>query len=1195
MKIQTRLRRGRIGVALILLASFLIGKTAVMQPVAAQAAQKGTIIATSLYVRSGPGTTYNKMTVNGQEVYLTKDAVVEILGEEDGWYHVTASFSGKEVTGYVSGKYVSVEAGPTTAPTPTQAPSAGNTASDFSVPARIWVSELNIRQSAGTSGALLDTLKSGASVTVIGQTYVGSEKWYKVTYQSGGTTKTGYAYAPYVTLNGTIPTATPTPTAAPTPTKAPESAGGSYADDFSVPARVIASVLNVRTGAGTGNSIITSLNYGASVTATGLTYAGGEQWYRISFDYNGTKKVGYVYGPYISLNAAIPTATPVPTATPKPTVTPTSTPSVGGLLSDYRIPATVIASGLNVRAQAGTDKDILAVLVYSTKVTATGSCYVGSDKWYCIEFELAGVKRAGYVFGEYIQLSTPEPTKTPSQAATTTPTPTKAPENPNVADYRLPAKVSATQLNFRKGPGTEYDVIVLLSYGNAVTVIGEEWNGTDKWYKVTMGDDEGYVLSDYISLDYTSYPDAMLTKQVRLRAGASNGAAYVKDASGAVAVLPENTIVSLTGEQTASNGKWFAISCEVNGEKFTGYVLADSVRFGKPAAVTPKPTPTPTPEPTPTAALPASPTPATGPDATETPAPTATPAATATPTPTEVPTPAATPAAQAKENTPGEQAGWGKATHPNASSMVLKVLPKNGAGSVKINGSTTRAVTVTSEMYLKLYALYVDDSGNFYRHVGVTYANNEYYGYILEDRIVECDPPTPTPGPGSTNPSGSENPGVNPGVSSDFELMLTQQGFPESYKPYLRELHAQYPNWVFKAHHTGLLWDTAITEENIPGKNLIPNSYGIEWKSLEDGAYNWKTDSFIVYDGSTWVTASKAALEYYMDPRNFLDDKSVFQFEVLTYEPSYQNLAGVENILKYTPLYQTSYVYEDQYGIVRSISYGETFLKAAEYSGVSPYHLATRVKQEVVTGTATVSNSVTGTVSGFEGLYNFYNIGAYHSTQAGGAIANGLKYAKYGSSTDYALNDASLIPWDNRYSAIVGGAYIIGSSYINRGQNTIYLQKFNMTSYYTYSHQYMANVEAPFSEGKKTAQAYTGATDSPIVFSIPVYLNMPSKAVNMPTVQYNPNNYLSELSIQKVDGTSYRLTPSFDGASIFEYSLIVDNSTEVVLVEALPVSRKAVVNGTGYVSLAVGVNELSVYVIAENGSMREYKLYVVRE
>ena len=43
---------------------------------------------------------------------------------------------------------------------------------------------------------------------------------------------------------------------------------------------------------------------------------------------------------------------------------------------------------------------------------------------------------------------------------------------------------------------------------------------------------------------------------------------------------------------------------------------------------------------------------------------------------------------------------------------------------------------------------------------------------------------------------------------SNFEAYLTSQGFPESYKNGLRQLHAQYPNWVFKAKNTGLDWNT---------------------------------------------------------------------------------------------------------------------------------------------------------------------------------------------------------------------------------------------------------------------------------------------------------------------------------------------------------------------------------------------------
>lgn len=39
---------------------------------------------------------------------------------------------------------------------------------------------------------------------------------------------------------------------------------------------------------------------------------------------------------------------------------------------------------------------------------------------------------------------------------------------------------------------------------------------------------------------------------------------------------------------------------------------------------------------------------------------------------------------------------------------------------------------------------------------------------------------------------------------ADFEAYLNSERFPESYKVRLRELHAQYPKWVFRAQHTNL-------------------------------------------------------------------------------------------------------------------------------------------------------------------------------------------------------------------------------------------------------------------------------------------------------------------------------------------------------------------------------------------------------
>ena len=89
---------------------------------------------------------------------------------------------------------------------------------------------------------------------------------------------------------------------------------------------------------------------------------------------------------------------------------------------------------------------------------------------------------------------------------------------------------------------------------------------------------------------------------------------------------------------------------------------------------------------------------------------------------------------------------------------------------------------------------------------------------------------------------------------------------------------------------------------------IINMSYS--WKSTESKAYDWTKDRYIPYDGSTWVTASKKAVKYYMDPRNFLDERGIFQFESLEYQRGSQTQSGVENILKNTPMYNKKYTYK---------------------------------------------------------------------------------------------------------------------------------------------------------------------------------------------------------------------------------------------------------------------------------------------
>ena len=91
---------------------------------------------------------------------------------------------------------------------------------------------------------------------------------------------------------------------------------------------------------------------------------------------------------------------------------------------------------------------------------------------------------------------------------------------------------------------------------------------------------------------------------------------------------------------------------------------------------------------------------------------------------------------------------------------------------------------------------------------------------------------------------------------------------------------------------------------------------------------------------------------------------------------------------------------------------------------------------------------------------------------------------------------------------ILGGAEVISANYIRKGQDTLYLQKFNVSptaSNPIYTHQYMQNISAPTTEALSIKKLYesAGALENTFVFKIPVYENMPASPCPMPTSSTN--------------------------------------------------------------------------------------------
>jgi len=725
--------------------------------------------------------------------------------------------------------------------------------------------------------------------------------------------------------------------------------------------------------------------------------------------------------------------------------------------------------------------------------------------------------------------------------------------------------VTASSLNIRASAKAAASSLGKIQKGTQVTILSTKKDSIgDVWYKITASisskNVEGYVHSKYVEQNpvysYIQLTGSTTATMLNIRKSAATTAAVL-------AKVPKGTRVVIVGEKKVSGVKWVKVTLTYNKTKITGYTHSTYVKR-------------------------------------------------------DVTTLSGTEYQYAVSNTENLPVYTKANTYTTLKAKLVKNQDVIILGKITVNGTSWYKLKL--KMNDTTVYGYVNSSG-ITKKTGTITAKEKLNAKVIKPaktyqiattvaknlKSVSDGQKVTVTGIAAVNSvkwyrckfsiSGKSYDGYIPAsfiqLDADAEFEQSISEFPQSYKAKLRALHEAYPNWIFVPLKTGLDWNTVIENESRAGRNTIQSnvprggavtsySFPFSYLSTAPGAYNWATDRYSVMDGSNWYTASSQVIKYYMDPRNSLTESAIFQYEALSYDEK-QKASVVTKILEPSFMNGAYECFDRLDQTEDKGAYTGLFMAAAKESGASPYFLAARALQELgIRG----SNSVSGVYPGYEGIYNFYNIGANDSA-GGGAIANGLRWA--GSGSTY------LRPWTSISKAVRGGAHYIAASYINKGQNTLYLQKFNVVYAPLFSHQYMTNVMAPTSEARTKFNSYQsmGIHKDTYVFYIPVYENMPASPCQLPVSAGNPNSYVKTLTAS-YGGSTLSLTPTFNYLNL-TYTMVVPNYVSEIALNGTPISSYASISGLGTYSLEEGnITTIKIKCTAGNGTSTTYTLKVSR-
>lgn len=388
-----------------------------------------------------------------------------------------------------------------------------------------------------------------------------------------------------------------------------------------------------------------------------------------------------------------------------------------------------------------------------------------------------------------------------------------------------------------------------------------------------------------------------------------------------------------------------------------------------------------------------------------------------------------------------------------------------------------------------------------------------------------------------------------------YEKSTISDEFPESYQGYIDKLKEKHPNWDIKAFYTHLDWNAVLNSEASGTYSRIQNSaYGDAWKRIE------AIDSS-AYNAAGFVLASRAAVAYTLDPRNFLNDEGIFQFRVIDKNIDSDTEQAVNAVAYKTPMYDAK---------IGEVTYASVIQKVGIDKTIAPTFIISRIRQE--TACDIINNgSINGKNSTHPGYYNFFNIGAVDGS---GAVQAGI-------------NMAVMMGWNTQELAIAGGMDWLNKNYVNYGQNTVYFQKFDVANPYgnavvMLASQYMTNISAPMGEAKITYNGLSRAEtlENKYTFYIPIYDNMPAIASPVPTTGYYENDstmvYLDDPSDNLADTFKIRSTADASNNSNVVYTLV--EPSDINKKTVITRTKKGIETGWDYIEFEVDGNKIAGYI-----------------